>query len=561
MVGPADARYVCLASLLLFTGRLWLHSRVESERAQPIGQAYYLAVYVAALAAAHAPGAANFSSTNGQVVFATTRGAWVGAAHEHHVDVFLVAVLTTTVVYDLFGRIALALASLAVPVGRTLSRAGAFEGAAAALDFYLGTSLSTFAAAQRAPRSRLGATSAGAASAADWPLARLVYEEDGLVVLVSVVGIALAHLVERSYRTAAVEQLTRDEWLAQLMIRHEQLEQRSHMWDATPAERERLETVFDSGSLSHKILRARVDIADLNVADVIGQGNFGSVSSALWRGRPVATKKLHRNKMSERELNGVKRTAELQLSLPTHPNLVTLIGMAWSIEAASVMLVMELCRGGTLGAALQESAKPLHWRSQKLPIARGVAKGLAFLHSQVPSAIIHRDLKPENVLLDSSRSSGKIGDFGLSREISFGDGTMTTEVGTPLFSAPELIGAGARYVRMHMKYDASVDVWSLGCVLQCVATDAGSPYARLGLPEDQALVQRVAEGSVLPSPPEGSIFHGIVSRCCRHAPAERPAASAVAAELESAELIAVAERLDAAAESGASPSRGSAASR
>ena len=61
---------------------------------------------------------------------------------------------------------------------------------------------------------------------------------------------------------------------------------------------------------------------------------------------------------------------------------------AWSIESASVILIMERVSGGTLGAALS-NAVPLNWDSQKLPIALGIARGLSFLHQQTPP-IIHR---------------------------------------------------------------------------------------------------------------------------------------------------------------------------
>ena len=52
---------------------------------------------------------------------------------------------------------------------------------------------------------------------------------------------------------------------------------------------------------------------------------------------------------------------------------------------------------------------------------------------------MHRDLKPENILLDAALSP-KVGDFGTSRELL--GGTMGS-VGTPLYSAPEVLRKGA----------------------------------------------------------------------------------------------------------------------
>ena len=83
-------------------------------------------------------------------------------------------------------------------------------------------------------------------------------------------------------------------------------------------------------------------------------------------------------------------------------------------------------------------------------------RGLKYVHS---AGIIHRDLKPRNLLVNSNCDL-KICDFGLSRATHNAEvpGKMTDYVATRWYRAPELL----LEVR---EYGASVDVWSVGCIL------------------------------------------------------------------------------------------------
>lgn len=69
--------------------------------------------------------------------------------------------------------------------------------------------------------------------------------------------------------------------------------------------------------------------------------------------------------------------------------------------------------------------------------------------------IMHRDLKPANIFIDSDGDL-KIGDLGLSRQLSSQTFEAFSRVGTPLYMSPEVLqGKG---------YDWKSDVWSMGCI-------------------------------------------------------------------------------------------------
>lgn len=148
-----------------------------------------------------------------------------------------------------------------------------------------------------------------------------------------------------------------------------------------------------------------------------------------------------------------KFTQELAiLSRVRHRNVVQFVGAV--TEQPNLCVVMELMAAGTLHDAI-------HSRGLRLPLPRlldvalDVANGLHYLHRQKP-AIIHRDLKSQNILLDADGRC-KIADFGLSRFFKQELATMTGQIGTPGWTAPEVFKYGS--------YDQKVDVYSFGIVL------------------------------------------------------------------------------------------------
>ena len=63
---------------------------------------------------------------------------------------------------------------------------------------------------------------------------------------------------------------------------------------------------------------------------------------------------------------------------------------------------------------------------QRLNIMIDVATALDYLHNGYSSTIVHCDLKPGNALLDED-VTGHVGDFGISKLLSGGDGMAQTK--------------------------------------------------------------------------------------------------------------------------------------
>jgi Leucine-rich repeat (LRR) protein len=105
-----------------------------------------------------------------------------------------------------------------------------------------------------------------------------------------------------------------------------------------------------------------------------------------------------------------------------HRNLVTLLGFIKRGEVG--LLLYDYVPKGNLHSALHSSTagSDLPWEA-RLRIAKGVARGLAYLHHNCDGApIVHQDIKSRNVLLDN-KLEGQISDFGLATVLGMQQGS------------------------------------------------------------------------------------------------------------------------------------------
>jgi serine/threonine protein kinase len=113
-----------------------------------------------------------------------------------------------------------------------------------------------------------------------------------------------------------------------------------------------------------------------------------------------------------------------------------------------------------------------------------IAEAIRHMHDK---RIMHRDLKPANIFLTLDGTI-KVGDLGLSRELSEHTMQAHSKVGTPLYMSPEVLRGDG--------YDFKTDVWSLGCLLYELAM-LKSPFKADGL-NIYTLFQKISQGEFQP---------------------------------------------------------------
>ncbi|KAD2805715.1 hypothetical protein E3N88_39092 [Mikania micrantha] len=142
--------------------------------------------------------------------------------------------------------------------------------------------------------------------------------------------------------------------------------------------------------------------------DKLGQGGYGSVyKGQLPDGHLVAVKLL-----SEATGKGEDFINEVaSISRTSHVNIVTLLGFCF--EGKKRALLYEFMPNGSLDKFLWRDDSHLDGNTL-FQIAKGIARGLEYLHRGCNTRIVHFDIKPHNILLDEDFVP-KISDFGLAK--------------------------------------------------------------------------------------------------------------------------------------------------
>jgi len=313
--------------------------------------------------------------------------------------------------------------------------------------------------------------------------------------------------------------------------------QKSKIASATPRGAAKIAALNDMVEQASRASKIKlIPWNELEMAEKLGEGTFGTVHVCSFKATPCAVKQLREDKESSVQLLAdMLREHDAMMGL-RHPNVVLMLGIATDhVQRVGIVLelleisLLELLHGGA------EYKEYRTWRASLLSIASDVAKGLAYLHF---NNVLHRDLKPGNVLLSDSWVA-KVADFGSSANgktsatASGGDEALH---GTPPYMSPEV-------ARGENNQTAALDVWSFGCLLVHMGT-LRPPYYSLKCKRAMDIVRVVQRGDVSPVQVllddaerreykcPASIV-ALAKQCCHREPTQRPDMPAIAGALAS----------------------------
>ena len=195
---------------------------------------------------------------------------------------------------------------------------------------------------------------------------------------------------------------------------------------------------------------------------VLGQGSYGTVYKADYKGTACAAKQIDRRRGSPTTSERSKQNFLLeclQHSKLRHPNIVKMLGVFYPKKKTILpYLVMELMEYNL--TQLLENHQNISMYV-KLSILQDVSRGLCYLHTQNPP-IVHQALYSDNILFTKGLTA-KIGDF---------------KTGAETVSDQALLNVRQNRNSSHflpdsvhiLKYDVSLNVFSFGCVVCHVIT-------------------------------------------------------------------------------------------
>jgi serine/threonine protein kinase len=291
-----------------------------------------------------------------------------------------------------------------------------------------------------------------------------------------------------------------------------------------PDRKGRLSKQSDGEFTSARVETWAIEMSDLELGSVLGQGAFGVVRRAEWRGRTVAVKQIKKSTIGDdKAVADFEEEIGRMAALPMHENVVRLFGVV-QLADGDVGAVVEYCAQGALVDALYgEKARELS-PTGLLQIAYDAACGVMHLHA---NKIVHRDIAARNVLLAGKKDLlAKVSDFGMARNLDSVYSGVASEqhtaasIGPVKWMAPEQLD--------RMAYSRASDVFAFGVLLYEIFARS-TPWPGLA---NVNVVLRVSKGERMELPKSvPAAVRKTMKQCWAHEAKERPKMSAVVDEL------------------------------
>ena len=228
-------------------------------------------------------------------------------------------------------------------------------------------------------------------------------------------------------------------------------------------------------------------VDNYRLMEVIGKGASADVYLSIddKKKQLVAVKCMPKAKLNpERGEINLKRELEI-LHKMKHPNIVGIKN--YFENTNNHYVILEYCNGGDLFSYskkyIAENKHPLNeLYIQK--ILQQISPAMEYMHS---NNIIHRDIKLQNILLNfdnypnipkngglppklefkdmslNKSFSVKIADLGYAKDL-VKDNAGSTILGSPMYMSPDIVEKYTEDGKEDKKYNASVDLWSLGVI-------------------------------------------------------------------------------------------------
>ncbi len=205
------------------------------------------------------------------------------------------------------------------------------------------------------------------------------------------------------------------------------------------------------------------------IIGVLGSGGMAVVYEAEHQltGRRCALKMIHSHLAGRPMFASLfLKEAKMGSAIGRNPHIVDVLDADYDAARGLPFLAMELLEGETVE----------QWLNSRGPFAPAQAIGLfrqladAFTQAHA-RGVVHRDLKTSNLFLvnvPGAPPTLKVMDFGIAKVLGEEAQNTATQMGTPMYLAPEQMGAGLRQLAekegIHIATGVSIhtDIWSLG---------------------------------------------------------------------------------------------------